>query len=195
MRDDETMPDDAELVAELNDLLQLDQDAVGAYTLAIQALPMDAYREALTRYRADHERHVAELRELIRAHGGTPVAIPHLPTGVFKLAVQALGDLGDARAVLAAFKTNEGQVRDKYRRHADRLHPPDVDTVLRRAAADEEEHYRWAAEMLDRLGAGPGTLPGTAQQAAERVHGTVADGVERAERAVMEAAERLRRGG
>ncbi len=193
--DDERLPTDAELVAELNDLLQLDQDAVGAYTLAIQALPTDEYRDTLVRFREDHERHVAELTELVRRHGGAPAPLPHVPTGAFKLAVQALGSLGEHRAVLLAFKTNEGQVRDKYRRHAGRAHPPEVREVVRRAADDEEKHYRWAAEMLERLGAGPDTLTGLAQQAAEAVHGRAADVVESVERRAMQAAERLRRGG
>lgn len=195
MNDHDTMPGDAELVAELNDLLQLDHDAVAAYTLAIQGLPMDTYRETLGRFRDDHERHVAELSELIRRLGGVPVGLPHLPTGAFKLAVQGLGNLGDHRAVLLAFKTNEGQVRDKYRRQARRPHPPEVHEVVVRAADDEERHYRWAEEMLERLGAGAGTLSGFAQQAAEAVHARTADAVEGAERLAMEAAERLRRGG
>ncbi|HLL46402.1 MAG TPA: DUF2383 domain-containing protein, partial [Longimicrobiaceae bacterium] len=70
--DDKRLPTDAELVAELNDLLQLDHDAVGAYTLAIQALPTDAHRDTLVRFREDHERHVAELTELVRRYGGAP---------------------------------------------------------------------------------------------------------------------------
>lgn len=193
--DEERLPTDAELVAELNDLLQLDHDAVGAYTLAAQALPVDAYRDTLLRFREDHERHVAELTELVSRYGGAPAPLPHVPTGAFKLAVQALGTLGEHRAVLLAFKTNEGQARDKYRRHAGRAHPPEVREVIRRAADDEDRHYRWAEEMLERLGAGPETLTGLAQQAAEQVHGRAADLVESVERRAMQAAERLRRGG
>jgi DNA-binding LacI/PurR family transcriptional regulator len=138
---------------------------------------------------------VAELSDLVRKHGGVPASLPHLPTGAFKLAVQALGTLGEHRAVLLAFKTNEGQARDRYRRAAGRPHLPGVREVIRRAADDEETHYRWAEEMLDRLGAGPDTLTGLAQQAAEQVHGRAADLVESVERRAMQAAERLRRGG
>ncbi len=123
---DEERRDEAGLVAELSDLLRLDHDAVQAYTLALQGLPLDTYHETLSRFRGDHERHVAE--------------------------------------------------------------------VLRRAAHDEERHYAWAEEMLERLGAGTGTLAGLAVEAFERVHGRTADLVESAERRVMDAAERLRRG-
>jgi rubrerythrin len=183
---------DAGLLAELNDLLQLDHDAVQAYTLAIQNLPRDAFGETLARFRDDHERHVSELAELIRAHGGAPARLPHLPTGAFKLALQGLGNAGGLRETLLAFKTNEAQVRDKYRRHAGRAHPAEVDAVLRRAAADEEKHYAWAAEMLERLGAGTDTVPGVAAEVLERVQGRLADAVEAAQRGVARAVGSLR---
>lgn len=181
-----------ELVAELNDLLQLDHDAVQAYTLAIRTLDSDVYREALTRFREDHERHIRELEDLVRAHGGTPADVAHVPTGFFKLAVQALGAVGNDRAVFMAFKTNEGQVRDKYRRHADAPHPPDVDAVLRRGAEDEEIHYAFAARMVEELGAGGDTLAGRVQEAVEEVHGRTADTLESMVRRVMEQVQGMR---
>ncbi len=54
MTNEDGPPDRAALVAELNDLLQLEHDAVHAYTLAIQFLPRDAYSETLARFRDDH---------------------------------------------------------------------------------------------------------------------------------------------
>jgi rubrerythrin len=184
---------EAELVAELNDLLQLDHDAVQAYGMAIDSLGSDIYRETLIQFQGDHQRHVRELSELIRARGGVPVEMAHVPTGFFKLAVQALGAVGDDRQVLLAFKTNEGQVRDKYRRHADARHPAEVADVLRRALADEEKHYTWVASVVEQLGAGADTTLGRVQQAVEQVHGRTADAVEGAARRVMQAAEERRR--
>ncbi|HSU14750.1 ferritin-like domain-containing protein [Longimicrobium sp.] len=192
---DETFPTGAELVAELNDLLALDHDAVQAYSLAIGRISSAEYRETLAGFRADHQRHIERLAQLIRDRGGVPLQLPHIPTGVFKAAVQALGTLGDDRATLLAFKTNEGQVRDKYRRHADRPHDTAVSVVLRGAAADEERHYAWVEEVVEHLGAGPGTLVGTAQQAAQAVHGRTADAIESAGRRVAETVEQLRPGG
>lgn len=188
-----TTQTDAALVAELNDLLQLDHDAVQAYSLAIKGLTSPERRETLTRYRGDHERHVRELTELIRAHDGIPVQLSHIPTGPMKLAVQAIGNAGEDREVLLAFKSNERQVRDKYRRMADRSHSPDVAEVLSRAAADEERHYNWVAQELERMGAGSGTRIGRAADAFETAHSRSADMIEGAERMVMKGAERARR--
>src|SRR5690606_21455327 len=72
---------EASLIAELNDLLQLDHDAVQAYGIAIDCVEDERLRETLIAFRGDHERHIDELTELIRAHGGIPIEIAHIPTG------------------------------------------------------------------------------------------------------------------
>ncbi|HWK88824.1 MAG TPA: ferritin-like domain-containing protein [Longimicrobium sp.] len=191
----DTQPSSAETVAELNDLLQLDHDAVQAYSMAIGQVRSGSFRDDLVRFRADHQRHIDELTELIQARGGIPVQLPHLPTGVFKLAMQSLGAVGGDREVLLAFKANEAQVRDKYRRHAERAVALDVKDVLVRALADEERHYAWADESVRALGGGPGTPQDMVQDAVETVHGRTADAIESVGRRVMETVERMRPGG
>ena len=185
---------EASLIAELNDLLQLDHDAVQAYSIAIDCVEDERLRETLIAFRGDHERHIDELTELIRGHGGIPIEIAHIPTGMFKAAVQRAGAARGDRALMLAFKANERQVRDKYRRHADCAHPPEVHTVLARAASDEERHYAWALEVLDDLCAGTDTVIGRIEGGFERGHKALADAVEGAERRVMERVEGARRG-
>lgn len=189
----QNVQNEARLVAELNDLLQLDHDAVQAYGLAIDGIRSAEFRQTLIRFRGDHERHIRDLTELINAHGGVPIQLSHIPTGPMKLAVQAAGNAGGDREALLAFKSNERQVRDKYRRLADESHAPDVAEVLNRNAADEERHYSWVSDALERLGAGADTPIGRGQEAFETVHGRSADLVEGAERMAMEGAERARR--
>lgn len=184
---------DAQLIAELNDLLQLDHDAVQAYGLAIEGIKHLEHKQTLIRFRGDHERHVQNLTELIETHGGTPIQFSHLPTGPMKLAVQAVGNAGGDREVLLAFKSNERQVRDKYQRLADESHAPDVAEVLNRNAADEEKHYAWVSQVLERMGAGSDSGIGRAEEAFETVHGGAANVIERTERAAMAGVERMRR--
>jgi rubrerythrin len=145
----------AALVADLNDLLKLDRDAVEAYTIAIEGLENDGYREFLRLFRTDHERHIAELTGLIRAAGGTPSEPGHRSSGVFKTALQQIGRLGGDTGILFAFEANDRQTRDKYWRHADNLHAPAVRTAVRHAAEDEDRHFAWATETLKRLNADP----------------------------------------
>ncbi len=185
----------AGLTAELNDLLMLDHDAVQAYTLAIRLLENPDYKRQLEEFRADHQRHIDELSQLIRSRDGTPLELPHLPSGAFKLAVQAIGGgaraagLGGDRAVLLAFKANERQVRDKYRRSARAVHPADVTLVLARGAEDEARHYEWALETLSELGVTPDSATGRAERAFEVAHARAADVMEEAERQAMRAAQ------
>jgi len=184
---------EANLVAELNDLLQLDHDAVQAYGIAIDYVEDEQLRDRLIEFRGDHERHIDELTELIRAHGGIPIETAHIPTGMFKAAVQRAGAERGDRALMLAFKANERQVRDKYRRHADGPHSPEVRAVLARAAADEERHYAWALEVLDDMCAGTDTVIGRIEGGFERGHKAVADAVEDVERRLMERVEGARR--
>ena len=175
---------DAALVAALNDLLQLDHDAVASYQVAIDAVSTETLKRKLRQFKRDHQRHVAEIGELVSARGGKPVTAPHLSTGMLKLAVQALGAAGGDRAVLLAFRTNEWESANKYARAAGRRFPPEVREVIRRGAEDEAKHYKWAVESLDRLGAGDTTVLGRVEQVMERLHGGAALGLEAVERLV-----------
>jgi ketosteroid isomerase-like protein/rubrerythrin len=175
---------DATLIAELNDLIQLDHDAVEAYTIAIDRIRDTTRRQSLVEFRADHKRHIESLAALVRERGGLPTELPH-PTGAIKLAVQALGALGDDISLLLAFKAVEGQVRDKYQRAARRTAPSDMADVIRTGAEDERRHYTWVERSLHELGAGSGTLPHGVASAIEQIHKLLADPIERVEREVM----------
>ena len=94
---------DVTRIATLNDLVQLDHDAVGAYGIAIHSASDESHRQALREFRADHERHIEEITRLIQDRGGKPLQAPHLPTSVLKLAVQKAGTLGGPKSLLLAF--------------------------------------------------------------------------------------------
>jgi rubrerythrin len=147
----------AEILEGLNDLLQLDHDAVGAYEIAMEKLGDRDHAGQIAGFLRDHERHIRELNELIAEMGGTPANQPHA-TGPFKQALQALGAVGGDRGVLLAFRANELQVRAKYDRYASKANawPTAVKRVVDRAALDEERHYRWVAEALAAMGVGSG---------------------------------------
>src|SRR5215207_5530404 len=197
-RRDDIMPtaqlSPAQLVAELNDLLQLDHDAVQSYSLAIPALENVGRRQTLIRFREDHERHIAELTALIRANDGLPIELPH-PTGPAKLAAQALGDAGGDREVLIAFKANERQSRDKYAKAVERLADADesVLDVVRRGASDEARHYAWAEQTLESLGVSADRPLGRAALVMEKVHARTAEGIETVGRQGMRGFEAARR--
>lgn len=178
-------PNESRLIAELNDLLQLDHDAVEAYTVAIDLVRRATYRDQLVEYRADHKRHIEELAAVVRARGGLPTELPHA-TAPLKLAVQALGAAPGDVTLLLAFKAVERQARDKYRRFAARSWPQEVSEVIRRAARDEERHYQWVEGALREQGVGAGTIPHAMASAVEGLHKLLADPIEGLERRVKE---------
>lgn len=137
----------------LNDLLQLDHDAIAAYEIAMEKVENPDWADQIAGFMLDHERHVRQLNEVILELGGTPRNEPHL-TGPFKEALQSLGALGGDRGLIVAFRANELQARRKYDRYASKANrwPPNVKLVVDGNALDEERHFQWASEVLDGLG-------------------------------------------
>jgi hypothetical protein len=187
-----TQMDTAQMVALLNDLLQLDHDAVSAYQLALRELDSAELKAELRAHLGDHERHIDELETHIERLDGMKMPLPHL-TGAFKLAVQAAAGPGNDRAVLLAFKANEMQSRDKYARVADMELPPDIAEYVNRAAADERRHYDWAVRSLQEMGASRDDRDVKVTKAFAQVHGRTADAVEAAERGAMHLTEHAHR--
>ncbi|HYH81640.1 MAG TPA: DUF2383 domain-containing protein [Longimicrobium sp.] len=179
-----------EVLDGLNDLLQLDHDAIAAYDIAIAKLEDRDQADQIAGYRRDHERHVMELNALIQRLGGTPANHPHA-TGPFKTALQSLGGLAGDKGLLMAFRTNELQVRTKYDGYASKamLWPPEVKRAIDGAALDEERHYSWVAGVLQRMGVGQGAVEGVHDMNAARERANVGGGmVDTAKDAVAGAA-------
>jgi rubrerythrin len=150
-------PTTEEILDGLNDLLQLDHDAVGAYDIAIERLKDRDHADQIAGFRRDHERHIRELNELITEFGGTPTNEPHA-TGPFKQALQGLGALAGDKGILLSWRTNELQVRTKYDAYASKavFWPDHVKRLIDRNALDEERHYRWVSDVLAAMGIGSG---------------------------------------
>lgn len=190
---DSTQTANATLVSQLNDLLQLDHDAVAAYKVALRELDSPRLTAELRAHLEDHERHIEELERHIHRIGGMAVPMPHL-SGVFKLAVQSAVAAASDRTVLLAFKANEMQVRDKYTRAAAAMDlPVDIRDTVRRAADDEQRHYDWAIRSLEDMGAETGDRDVEVTRAFAQLHGRSADAMEAAERGAMNVMERARR--
>jgi rubrerythrin len=179
--------DTAALQADLIDLLQLEFDALASYTVAIMGLRRPDLRETLKAFRHDHDQHARALSAKIGALGGVPLALPHIPTGLLKLGVQAVTLIGGDRAILLGFVSNEWQSREKYARYAARPYPAAVAALLERHAADEARHYEWACSALEKLDCGTNTIVGRTAEAFARFHGNSADAVEALGRGALEA--------
>jgi rubrerythrin len=137
------------VVEGLNDLLQLDHDAVGAYEIAIEHLEDRDHALQIEGFKADHERHIRELNDLIQALGGVPRNEPH-QTSPLKQAIQRIAAGRGDRALLTAWRANELQVTAKYDGYASRAvsWPAEAKALVDRNALDEERHYAWVVRVL-----------------------------------------------
>ena len=160
-------PASSEILDGLNDLLQLDHDAIGAYEIAIDKLQDRDHAQQIAGFKRDHERHIQELNLAIAGLGGTAKNEPHA-TGPFKQALQSLGGLAGDKGILIAWRTNELQVRTKYDAYASKANHwgPDLKRLVDRNALDEERHYEWVTRALEAMGVG--TAEGAEQDAATR---------------------------
>jgi rubrerythrin len=162
----------ADVLEGLNDLLQLDHDAVGAYEIAMEKLQDRDAAMQIAGFRRDHERHILSLNELIRELGGVPRNEPHA-TGPLKEALQSVGALAGDKGILIAWRTNEAMVRGKYDAYARTANawPTYVKRVVDQNALDEERHHDWVVRYL-----GGGEGGGALDTVRERV-GEVVDAV------------------
>src|SRR5688572_15886983 len=91
----------AEVVRLLTSLFHLEVDAARAYAQAVDRCDDTDVRAALSRFRADHERHVGDIAaNLARAGGEDPVRAPDAK-GVLLEAFAALRAMTGTRGALA----------------------------------------------------------------------------------------------
>lgn len=146
----ETATDTKQIISDLGDVIKLDYDAIAAYRSAIERLDNAAFKEQLTEFLGDHERHVKELGNAVRNEGGTP------PTegGALKILTQGkvvLADLLGDKAILMAMQINEKVAKTKYEEAVDTGYPEHIQAILCGGLADERRHKDWIDKTLETL--------------------------------------------
>jgi uncharacterized protein (TIGR02284 family) len=141
------------VIDDLNDLLQLDHDAIGAYETTRAQLEDEELIEVVAAFQRDHERHARDLTAFITRLGGKPKEHPHVTGPAKRALVAAAGKVGGDKAVLTSFRVNELQVRTKYEAYAAKQHyPAEVAELIRMNAQDERRHYDWVTGVLGARG-------------------------------------------
>jgi uncharacterized protein (TIGR02284 family) len=135
------------IIDELNEVLQIDIDAVGAYQTAIDSINDFEIKRQLLQFKTDHERHVTDLNGLVLRFGGDPHKRPDL-RGVVRKGFTKVAGLVGIEATLRAMLSNERLTNDVYSRHVGKPFPPDVLEVLRRNYGDEQRHFAWIETAL-----------------------------------------------
>lgn len=137
------------VIRKLNNLLELDYDAIEAYEAAISGLTDPKNVKALQVYCDDHRRHTKVLSELVIALGGKPVKGPDWMRVLTVGKVQFAKLLGGDRAILIAMRINEEVTNRRYEL-AIALGGMDAATLqaLQQNLADERRHRLWIGRRL-----------------------------------------------
>lgn len=129
-------------------LIELDYDAAEAYQAAIDRLDNQDYKLALAKFKADHERHIAELSALLRKHNEK---VPDGPDAKRFLAQGKvfLANLAGDKAILMAMHSNEVDTNTAYERVCKHESiTPEFEAVVQKGWEDEKRHKAWIEQAL-----------------------------------------------
>ncbi len=129
----------------LEDLIQLDYDAAGAYQAAIDRLENLSYRTALAKFKRDHLRHITELGDILSSMGRTPPKEGEKPSRP-----RARWSSRDGRQVhFAGDADQRGGHQHGYERAVNfKGLQANTRDVLQRGLEDERRHCEWILEQL-----------------------------------------------
>lgn len=132
----------------LQDLIELDYDAIAAYEAAIERLDNVEYQQKLRGFCEDHRRHTTNLAPFLTRLG------EEVPDGADAKSLLTKGkvvlaDLMGDEAIIKAMKTNEEDTNTAYERavkHADVT--PEIRQVLQSNLEDERTHRAWMESVI-----------------------------------------------
>lgn len=137
-----------DLTDKLNDLIQLDVDAVEAYDHAIKHVDYDDIRKRFIGFQEDHRAHIRNLSELVQKMGGTPAKPKPDLKGYLIEGFTALRSLIGTKSALEAMKTNEKLTNRKYEEAVGLDFPEDAMKLLQANLSQEKRHLSYIEEIL-----------------------------------------------
>lgn len=127
----------------VQNLVELDYDAIEAYNTAINKLENKEFKSKLEEFKKDHERHVKELSDLLKKHNIKVPEGPDLKQWLTKGKV-IIGNLLGDKAILSAMISNEIDTNAAYENINNREDIwEDAKEILKRGLKDEKSHKAW----------------------------------------------------
>lgn len=156
------MADTKKLVSKLNDLIQLDIDAVNAYEQAIKRIDIPQVAHDLEQFKGDHQRHIEELSAAVRRLGSEPPELSPDVKGYLIEGFTALRSLTGTEGALKAMRSNEKTTNKNYQKALSEDLPPEIEEIVRRGRDDERRHLLYIENALGNRvwETGVGTRPG-----------------------------------
>lgn len=135
-------------------MAKIDIDASAAYAQAIKNIDEDDLDiiERLEQYRADHERHINVLSDLIKSLGETPPERNRNFKGFIIEGFTAIRSMSGTEGALRAMETNEKLTDDRYDEARKWELSPEITGIMEEFYSDEKTHLTYIQDVLDTIG-------------------------------------------
>ena len=136
----------------IQEMIELEYDAVDAYAAAVNRLENQDYREKLQSFQKDHEHHIERLSDLLKHNDLAPPKGASMVKHWITTTKSALSQLMGDTLILRAIHSNEEDTHKGYERlvNHDKIWP-DAQEVLEGAFADEKKHKEWLESVLNQV--------------------------------------------
>lgn len=140
---------ETDFITAIKDLIELDYDAIAAYEAAIERIDSEDYKNTLSSFKRDHEKHIEGLSAFLQNKGESaptgPSAKSYLTQGKVILA-NLIGD----RSILRAMRSNEIDTNTAYGRINNYEDiSMGIKGLLKQGLRDERRHLGWLEEILE----------------------------------------------
>ena len=143
---------DQKIIDQLNDLIQLDYDAVQAYDLALQHIADADAADDLELFKSDHERHIVELHAVVTVLGGVPKQLGRDLKGILIEGMTKLRSATGTTGALKAMRVNEKLTNKTYEKALQIQMPPVAHEIVIINRDDERRHLDAIEAHIARLG-------------------------------------------
>ncbi len=132
----------------LQELLELDYDAIEAYEMAINKIENNQFKSKLNDFKMDHQGHIIKISAILRKHDAKVPTTPSAKQWLAKGKVFLGGLIGD-NAILLAMLTNEEDTNEAYERILNRPDLwPDAAAFVEKGLQDEKRHKSWLQAVI-----------------------------------------------
>lgn len=138
----------ADILDQLEKLIQLDVDAIHAYEQAIKNINEQVIKDRLILFQGDHRRHVDVLSAKVLEKGGVPPEFSIDFKGFFISGFTALRSLSGTKGALEAMETNERLTCSRYEEASKQDFSPEILPLIQANLADEQRHLSFIREAL-----------------------------------------------
>lgn len=132
----------------LNDLIQLDVDAVEAYDHVIKHIEYHDIAKKLRDFQDDHRNHIKDLSAMVQQLDGKPVKPSPDLKGYLIEGFTALMSVTGSLAAMEAMKMNEVITNRKYSEAVALDLPEEVMKLIKTNWSQEQRHLRYIQEVI-----------------------------------------------